>query len=99
MTRQRIHEMVDLVLNLNELSTRLDNDNVRASIGVDGKYETGAVWIHTNIGTPDMVSYTYVFSKYMPMASEDIYDPGYVKAEAHIKKLIADLEQGVRDDT
>ena len=94
MTRQRIHDLVDLVIDFNEKADRLDEHDTRVSIEVDGRYDTGHVWIYTGIDTPEERSYSYVFDRNRAAAGTSVYDPDYAEAEAHITALIAIMEAG-----
>ena len=99
MTRERIHELADLVIDFNEKADQLDEHDIRVSLEVDGRYNSGRVWIYTGIGSAKACSYTYMFNPDCitypdTVKNKDIYDPNYEKAEAHIRALIAIMEAG-----
>jgi len=99
MTRERIHELADLVIDFNENANRHYEHGIRVSLEVDGRYDSGRVWIYTGIGTAKACSYTYMFNPdcktYTNTVNDKvIYDPNYEKAEAHIRALITIVEAG-----
>ena len=98
MTRQRIHELADIVMDYNDKAEKLDSHNARVHMHIDGRYNNGYVWVCTGLTTNQSVSYTYSYDKGHVFDSTDddknIYDPDYQMAEAHIRALMEIMEGG-----
>ena len=87
MTRERLHELLDLVLDCKRI------EHVVVTIEIDPYSEIIYVWKKNQEEGIDMVTYTS--SEVFPTKGETKYngvrsvgDPGLVKAEAHIRRLL-----------
>jgi len=87
MTRERLHELLDLALDCRRF------EHVSVTIAIDAYSEIIYVWKKNQEEGIDMVTYTS--SEVFPTKGETKYngvrsvgDPGLVKAEAHIRRLL-----------
>lgn len=87
MTRERLHELLDLVLDCRRF------EHVVVTIEIDAYSEIIYVWEKNQEEGIDMVTYTS--SEVFPPKGEtkhgsvrSVGDPGLVKAEAHIRRLL-----------
>ena len=96
MTRERLHELLDLVLDCRRF------EHVVVTIEIDAYHEIIYVWEKNQEEGINMVVYTS--SEVFPPKGETKYngvrhvgDPGLVKAEAHIRRLLAEKEEEGND--
>ena len=93
MTRERIIELLDLVLACNE---QLEENDITASLDVSAYHTDLNVYYHGDITPPDpgitMYSYTYTVSDSVVDGIKTVYDPELTKAEEHLRRIIDDVE-------